>query len=176
MRRRETSPARADRGDVGEGDVVLDRRAEDHALAAALFGHEGDSCRQDPADTRRCGTTGSAHGDRPGLGALRAGQDAQQLAAPGAGEASDAEHLAPVRGERDVLDAAAVEPLDDEGDLVEVAFPRSGKSEPALRPTMVEMTSSIVESATSFVVIVSPLRMIVTRSQSSKTSSRRCDT
>ena len=38
------------------------------------------------------------------------------------------------------------------------------------------MTSPIVVSATAFVVIVSPLRMIVTRSHSSKTSSRRWET
>ena len=64
-----------------------------------------------------CGSVVSPTVMVPGRVLLSSGQDAHQLAAARAGEASDAEHFALVGGERDVLHAPTVEPLHRERHL-----------------------------------------------------------
>ena len=81
------------------------------------------SARGTPGD---CGSVVPPTVISPATVLLRAGEDAQQLAAPRAGETADAEHLAAVHVERDVLHAAAVEALARSGRPSVVAVPRSG--------------------------------------------------
>ena len=99
-------PRRASRGRIVERDVVLHREGGDDALGLAVLGDEGDAGR----DGRARGAAPdlvALDRDRAGIERLRAEDRLGRGGAPGAQQAGQADHLAPVDRHVDVLDDVA---------------------------------------------------------------------
>ena len=90
---------------VGQCDVARDGQAGDEAVGFAVFGQQADAVSNRvggcPKDHRR-----AVDEDAAGIGMIGAREHARQLAATGAEQPADAEHLARAQREADVVEHA----------------------------------------------------------------------
>ena len=95
---------------VRQRDVARDGQAGDQALALRSSGSRPMPLRNRVGRAAKPDRRGRRRSSRPGVEAVGAGEHARQLAAAGAEQAGDAEHLAGVQREADVATARRARP------------------------------------------------------------------
>ena len=153
-------------------DVVGDAERADHGVQRPVGRHEAHpevhrTARREPADV-----DGVAVDLERSVALARAEQHVHELLEAGAEQPGDAEHLAAGDVEVDAADDAAGDPGRAARSHRPAAVRRSGARRSSRCPMIISTRSSTLVPATSAVPARRPSRSTVTRSQTSRTSSR----
>ena len=162
-------PSRLELPDAPHGDIRFNGKGQDETLELAVLG--------DQPDAEILGMPGVANGrglaaqkDLVSARLVSAVDGPDDLGAARANEADKAQDLALVKLERDVVELVSVDGTDLHHDLTHAMGP-GGYSFSIVRPTILEISSLRVNSATALVSTTRPSRITLTTSQNWKISS-----